>query len=69
MKPKNNKNRQMEEEDEEMQRVDAKESWRGRWSEREGGRRTTLSDTATGRRGRISSPPLHPSSSSVSKKL
>lgn len=33
MKPKNNKNRQMEEEDEEMQRVDAKESWRGRWTE------------------------------------
>lgn len=74
MKPKNNKNRQMEEEDEEMQRVDAKESWRGRWTEGEGGRRNTLSDTATGRRGRISPPtphphPLHPSSSSVSKKL
>lgn len=68
MKPKNNKNRQMEEEDEEVQRVDAKESWRGQWTEGEGGGRNTLSDTATGRRGRIS-PSLPPSSSSVSKKL
>lgn len=43
---------QQKEADGEM--LDAKESWNGQWTEGEGGRRNTLSDTATGRRGRIS---------------